>query len=50
MEEGDDSGYRKYSQYRVSPEKALEPIRCNPWENETAVDDIDKALNNLAAD
>jgi len=48
VEEGNDSGYKKYSQYRVSPEKALEPIRCNPWENETAVDDIDKALNNLA--
>lgn len=48
VEEGDNSGYKKYSQYRISPDKALEPIKCDPWKNEKAVDDIDRALNNLA--
>lgn len=46
--ENDSSAYSRFSKKMKKANVALDPIRCNPWQNETIVEDIDKTLDNIS--
>lgn len=47
LQEDDSSAYAKHRQHMIASEPAIDLLRCHPWDNETVVDDIDKAINQL---
>lgn len=49
IEEDDNSGYARYNKHMISPDEAIEAIRCYPWDKPTVGEDINQAVDQLEA-